>query len=185
MTVSEILYGVELRSRDGAPELFEKQVSGLHYDSRKIQRGFLFVAMKGGSTDGNRYIDAAIQKGAIGVVSDSESGPPRASVVWGTVAHGRKALAELSANFYGYPATKLKISGVTGTNGKTTTTFLLSQILRLSGLGEVALIGTVEYQYAGKNLLAPHTTPEPLEIQQRSEERRVGKECRSRWSPYH
>src|SRR5690349_11683820 len=113
MTVSEILRGVELRSRSGAPELFEKQVTGLHYDSRNIQPGFVFVAMKGGSTDGNRYIDAAVKKGAIAIVADSEAEPVRASIASATVTYGRRALAELSANFHGHPAQKLKISGVT------------------------------------------------------------------------
>ena len=164
MTVAEILEGVEILARSGAEARFSVQVTGVQYDSRKIEPGNVFVAMKGGTSDGNHFIDAATQKGAIAAISDSEAKAAPAGIAWARVGHGRRALAQVSANWFGHPAQKLKICGVTGTNGKTTTAFLLSQILDSAGRGEVVLIGTVEYHYAGKTIPAPHTTPESLEI---------------------
>jgi len=164
MNFHDLLQGVEVLSRSGESALFEKAITGVQHDSRRVEPSHLFVAMKGEATDGNRYIDGAIKAGAIAIVSDSASQPPRAGVAWACVAHGRRALAGVSANFYGQPAKKLKITGVTGTNGKTTTTFLLSQVLHFLGRGEVVLIGTVEYHFAGEIIPAPHTTPESLEL---------------------
>jgi UDP-N-acetylmuramoyl-L-alanyl-D-glutamate--2,6-diaminopimelate ligase len=138
-------------------------IHGLDYDSRRVDPGWCFVAMRGGTTDGNRYIDAAIQAGAVAVVSDSATEPPRLGVAWAVAAHGRRALAKLSANFYKKPAEKLAIIGVTGTNGKTTTTYLADSILRHSGR-KTAMVGTVEYHIAGRVIPAPHTTPEALEL---------------------
>jgi UDP-N-acetylmuramoyl-L-alanyl-D-glutamate--2,6-diaminopimelate ligase len=105
-----------------------------------------------------------VKAGTTAVVSDSPAEAPRADVAWARVPHGRRALAAASANFYEHPAAKLKISGVTGTNGKTTTTFLLSQVLRFLGRGEVVLVGTVEYHFGREIIPAPHTTPESLEL---------------------
>jgi UDP-N-acetylmuramoyl-L-alanyl-D-glutamate--2,6-diaminopimelate ligase len=138
-------------------------IHGLDYDSRRIQPGFCFVAMRGGTTDGNKYIDTAIQAGAVAVVTDSATEPPRKDIAWAVAAHGRRALAKLSANFYKKPAEKLAITGVTGTNGKTTTTYLIESLLRQSGR-KTAMVGTVEYHIAGRVMPAPHTTPESLEL---------------------
>jgi UDP-N-acetylmuramoyl-L-alanyl-D-glutamate--2,6-diaminopimelate ligase len=160
MKFSELLQGLGVRQSGGDPD-----ISGLDYDSRRIQPGWLFVAMRGEAADGNRYIDAALGKGAAAVVSDSSSEQARPEVGWAVVPHGRKALAQLAANFYQHPADQLKPVGVTGTNGKTTTTFLIESILSSSGK-PAALIGTIEYHVAGKVLSAPHTTPESLELNQ-------------------
>ena len=159
MKFSEILRGVETNSRAG-----EVEVSGVQYDSRKIAKGDLFVAMRGESTDGNRYIDAAIQQGAIAVVTDTAAEKPRRGIAWAQVAHGRRALAGISANLFGHPSSKLKMVGVTGTNGKTTTTFLLDSLLQNLGAPPPVLVGTIEYHVAGKTLPSPHTTPESLEL---------------------
>src|SRR5947209_1205593 len=159
MNFSELLRGL------GAPLGGDPQILGLDYDSRRVRTGWLFVAMRGESTDGNRYIDAALKNGAVAVVTDSQMERPRPGVAWAVVPHGRQALAQLSASFYGYPAQKLKMTGVTGTNGKTTTTFLIESILNFCGK-KSALIGTIEYHVAGKVLPAPHTTPESLELNQ-------------------
>ena len=164
MKLLQLLEGVDVVSRSGAVEVFQNEITGLEYDSRRVEKGNLFVAMRGETTDGNAYVEAAIARGAVAIVSDS-SQSSAAGIPWVQVSHGRRALATLSANFYGHPAEKLKLTGVTGTNGKTTTTFLLAQLLNLAGRGEVALIGTVEYHYAGVVVPAPHTTPEPLELQ--------------------
>src|SRR5215472_16413680 len=128
MNFSELLHGIQVPHSGGNP-----QIQGLDYDSRRVKPGWLFVAMRGEATDGKRYIDAALKNGAVAVVTDSATEQPRSQVAWAVVPHGRRALAELSANFYGRPAEKLKIAGVTGTNGKTTTTFLIESILNLCG----------------------------------------------------
>ncbi len=160
MNFSELLHGLEIQPGGGNPE-----ISGVHYDSRRIKPGWAFVAWKGESTDGNCYIDAAVKNGAIAVVTDSANEPSRKRTAWAVAPHGRRALAQISANFYGRPAEKLKIVGVTGTNGKTTTSFLIESILNHCDK-QSALIGTIEYHVAGKVLPAPHTTPESLELNQ-------------------
>src|SRR4051812_13260414 len=111
MKFSDLLYGVEVLSIVG-----DAEITGIQYDSRKVQRGDCFVAIKGESTDGNRYISNAIQSGAVAVVSDSADQVIPPGVVWAKVAHGRRALAGISENFYQRPAEKLAITGVTGTN---------------------------------------------------------------------
>ncbi len=160
MRFFDLLHGAEILSESGNPE-----ISGLHYDSRRIRPGDVFVAMKGESSDGNRFIDAAIANGAVAVVSDSAAEVLRAGIGWAQVAHGRRALARLSANFYHHPAEQLTMTGVTGTNGKTTISFLLESIFAAAGRKTV-LVGTIEYHVAGKIVPAPHTTPEALELNQ-------------------
>ena len=118
---------------------------------------------KGESSDGNKFIDQAIAAGAVAMVTDSATERPRPDVAWAQVPHGRRALARLSANFYKRPAERLAITGITGTNGKSTTAFLLESILTAAGR-KSALVGTIEYHVAGKTLPAPHTTPEALEL---------------------
>ncbi len=158
MNFLELLYGAEVLAQNGNPN-----VGGLEYDSRRIKPGDLLVAMRGESSDGNKFIDQAIAAGAVAIVTDSASEKPRPDVAWAQVPHGRRALARLSANFYKKPAERLAVSGITGTNGKSTTAFLLESILAAAGR-KSALIGTIEYHVAGKILPAPHTTPESLEL---------------------
>jgi UDP-N-acetylmuramoyl-L-alanyl-D-glutamate--2,6-diaminopimelate ligase len=158
MNFLELLDGVGYLAQQGNPP-----IAGLDYDSRRVKPGWCFVAIRGESTDGNQYIDKALQAGAAAIVSDSL--PPRPGVAWAQVEHGRRALARLSANFYGRPAEKLAISGITGTNGKTTTSFLLNTMLR-AGQRKTALVGTVEYRIEDERFPAPHTTPEALELNQ-------------------
>jgi UDP-N-acetylmuramoyl-L-alanyl-D-glutamate--2,6-diaminopimelate ligase len=158
MNFSGILDGVEALSQSGNPS-----ITGLQYDSRRIQPGNLFVAINGESSDGNRFIDQAIANGVVAVVSDSTAEVPRSNVAWATVEHGRRALGRLSANYYGHPGKRIAITGITGTNGKSTTAFMMEAILRAAGRANI-LIGTVEYHVADKILPAPHTTPESLEL---------------------
>jgi UDP-N-acetylmuramoyl-L-alanyl-D-glutamate--2,6-diaminopimelate ligase len=160
MTFENLLQGAEVLSISGNP-----LVKGLAYDSRRVQPGFAFLAMRGESSDGNRYIDQAIAAGAVAIVTDSEVQQPRLGVAWAQVPHGRRALGRLSANFYKRPAERLAITGITGTNGKSTTSFLVESILAAERR-KSALIGTIEYHVAGKILPAPHTTPESLELNQ-------------------
>src|SRR5215469_3085368 len=127
-------------------------VTGVEYDSRRIKPGAVFVAMKGGSTDGNRYIDMALAKGAAGVITDSSQTFDhllvyRAGLPVVEVEHGRRALAEASAAFFAHPERNLAATGITGTNGKTTTAFLAEALLNGAGRKTV-LVGTIEYHVA-------------------------------------
>jgi UDP-N-acetylmuramoyl-L-alanyl-D-glutamate--2,6-diaminopimelate ligase len=158
MNFQQLLDGAEVLSQSGNPA-----VSGLEYDSRRVHPGDVFLAMRGESSDGNQFIDRAIAAGAVAIVSDSAGEKPREAVAWAQVSHGRRALGRLSANLYGHPAEKLAVIGVTGTNGKSTTAFLLESILAAANRRS-ALIGTIEYHVAGAVLPAPHTTPESLEL---------------------
>ena len=158
MTFQQLLDGAEVLSQSG-----DATVAGLDYDSRRIKAGDAFVAIRGEISDGNQYIDAAIARGAVAVVTDSCSEKARAGVAWAQVRHARRALACLTVNLYKRPAEKLAVSGVTGTNGKSTTAFLLESILHSAGK-RTSLVGTIEYHVAGRILPAPHTTPESLEL---------------------
>src|SRR5579862_3181958 len=160
MTFQNLLDGAEVLSLSGNPD-----VGSVEYDSRRVKPGCAFVAMRGESFDGNRFIDQAIQAGAVAIITDSPAEKPRADVAWALVSHGRRALARISENFYKRPAERLAITGITGTNGKSTTTFLVESILEAAGRKSV-LVGTIEYHVAGKVLPAPHTTPEAFELNQ-------------------
>jgi UDP-N-acetylmuramoyl-L-alanyl-D-glutamate--2,6-diaminopimelate ligase len=158
MTFQQVLDGAEVLASSGDPG-----VSSVEYDSRRVKPGCVFVAMRGETSDGNRFIDQAIQAGAVAVVTDSAAEKQRANVAWALVPHGRRALARVSANFYKKPAEGIATTGITGTNGKSTTAFLVEAILTAASRKSV-LIGTIEYHVAGKVLPAPHTTPEALEL---------------------
>ncbi|HEX9198665.1 MAG TPA: UDP-N-acetylmuramoyl-L-alanyl-D-glutamate--2,6-diaminopimelate ligase [Acidobacteriaceae bacterium] len=143
-------------------------ISSIEYDSRRVGAGAAFVAMRGGTTDGNRYIDAAIAQGAAAIVTDSQEAyaklrreHPEIAAAW--VEHGRRALAELSAAVLGHPEKKLAISAVTGTNGKTTTAYLLEQMLRSAGR-KCVLIGTIETHVGDEVRASEHTTPEASDL---------------------
>ena len=158
MTFQQLLHGAEVLAQSGNPS-----VRGLEYDSRRVKPGDVFVAMRGEASDGNKFIDQAIAAGAAAIVTDSATELPRPGVAWAQVLHGRRALARLSANFYKRPAERLANTGITGTNGKSTTAFLVESILGASHR-KSALIGTIEYHVAGRVLPAPHTTPEALDL---------------------
>lgn len=158
MDFLHLLDGAEYIAQQGNPG-----IAGLEYDSRRVKPGWCFVAMRGGTTDGNLHIDDALARGAVAVVSDSL--PPRQGVSWAQVPHGRRALARLSANFYHRPAEKLRITGITGTNGKTTTSFVLHRMLQTAER-KAALVGTIEYRIGQQIFPSPHTTPEALELNQ-------------------
>src|SRR5271165_1958199 len=108
MTFQHLLDGAEVLSQSGNPD-----VSSVEYDSRRVKPGCAFVAMRGESSDGNRFIDQAIRAGAVAVVTDSAAEQPRDGVAWAVVPQGRRALARLSANFYKRPAERILITGIT------------------------------------------------------------------------
>jgi UDP-N-acetylmuramoyl-L-alanyl-D-glutamate--2,6-diaminopimelate ligase len=141
MQLARVFEGIPVAG-DFPMNLLAADVLGLAYDSRKVEPGYLFFAFPGAKTDGGQFANAALQKGALAVVSDR----PRAGGVTGTwlqVIHGRQALAAAARNFYNKPDQRLGVTGVTGTNGKTTSTSLIDSILRAAGK-TTALIGTIE-----------------------------------------
>ena len=146
----------------------QAEVTGVEYDSRRVRRGDVFVAMRGGVSDGNKYIETAVAQGAAAVVTDSREayeGLRLTHPLLGAalVERGRRALAEVSAAVFGHPERNLALSAVTGTNGKTTTAFLLEQMLR-SVVRKCVLIGTIETHVGDEVRVSPHTTPESRDV---------------------
>lgn len=139
----------------------DPEISSLHLNSREVRPGGLFVAVPGLKVDGHEYIDSAVIRGAAAVISQK----PVALNVWNIeVENSRKALAALSSQFYGNPSEKMKIIGITGTNGKTTTAFIIEKILLQAGFS-AGVIGTLNYRYCGKVFDVSMTTPESLDLQ--------------------
>jgi len=166
MRFEELLRGCEVVRRAGP----DAAIGALEYDSRRVGAGSLFLAMQGGTTDGNRYIAKALEEGAAAVVTDSAAAfaetarrHPEIAIAEVPAGGGRRALAAMAANFFGHPEKQLALSGVTGTNGKTTTAFLLEAMLNSVGRKTV-LVGTIENHVAGAARPAPHTTPESRDL---------------------
>ena len=138
-------------------------MSSVCCDSRHAEKGGLFVCVSGMRADGHDFIDDALSHGAVAIVAQTEmpAGFPMGFV---RVRDSRAALAAISANFYGHPASRLDLIGITGTNGKTTTSLLIESILQSHG-SSPGVLGTLVYRWAGKQIPAPLTTPESLEIQ--------------------
>ncbi len=140
----------------------EMEITHIAYDSRKVERGSLFVAISGFASDGNRFIPMALEKGAVAVVTAKK---PDVDVPYILVESDRLALALLGCNFYGYPARSMKLIGVTGTNGKTSATLLLKQVLEKTLGAKVGLIGTMENRIGDEVIPTQRTTPESFELQ--------------------
>jgi UDP-N-acetylmuramoyl-L-alanyl-D-glutamate--2,6-diaminopimelate ligase len=138
-------------------------VESIAYDSRRVHRDGLFVALRGEKSDGHEFFGQAIEKGAAVIVAERAEKNSRATFV--VVENTRTAMADLAARFYNYPARKLKLAGVTGTNGKTTTTFLIKHICEKAG-SRCGLLGTVRYEIGERVLPAARTTPESLDLQE-------------------
>ena len=146
----------------------EVEIGKVQYDSRKIQRGDCFVAIKGTASDGHSFIQSAMNRGAKVVVLQDDTMLPdalcmHAGVIKAVVPDSRKALALMSANYFDHPSKKLKFVGITGTNGKTTTSHLVKSILEAGG-EKAGLVGTIEYKIGEQIIPATHTTPESLEL---------------------
>lgn len=140
----------------------DRDITSICYDSRRVQSGSLFVAIPGAKADGTEYIDTAIDQGAVAVVSEEPGLATRATHL--QVANTRQALADLGAAFFRQPSHAIKVAGVTGTNGKTTTAFLIKHILD-EAIFRCGLIGTVSYIVGERVLPASRTTPESLDVQ--------------------
>jgi len=162
MILSELISGLDYQKLEGASE---KKIKGIAYDSRRIKSGFLFVAIKGQKSDGNLFVNQAIKEGAIAVISESHPTNRRQEVSWIVVEDSRRALALVAQNFYHYPSKELKLIGITGTNGKTTVSYLLQSILLTAGM-KCGRLGTISYHLGDKEIDAKLTTPEALDIQQ-------------------
>ena len=140
-------------------------IRGVSYDSRSVSPGDLFVAFSGANQDGHDYLEEAAQLGAVALLVQNL--PPthtKLDIPIAVVPDPRRALAPISAEFFGQPAHELRLVGITGTNGKTSTAYLIESILAHAGI-PVGLIGTVECRYAGEHIRAVNTTPESLDLQ--------------------
>ncbi len=139
-------------------------VTSLAYDSRRVQPGALFFALSGATTDGRLHIEEAARRGAAAVVHEGELHGVR-GLATVRVENARQAMGDLAAEFHGHPSRALRVAGVTGTNGKTTTVFMIRDILRRAGM-PAGLIGTICYEYGGRRIAAGRTTPEAPDLQQ-------------------
>ena len=158
MLLNDILKDVPVLENRADPEA---ELSGVSYDSRSTRPGDLFVAITGTATDGHKYIPSAMEKGAAAVLCERA---PEGDVPYILVADSRYALAIASRNFFGDPAGKMTMIGVTGTNGKTTTTYLIKHILETETGAKVGLIGTNCNMIGAEELPTERTTPESYEL---------------------
>ena len=159
MKLNELLRGVE--GLDAGLE-FGGEVTCLAYDSRRVQPGSLFFAIQGEKADGHVFIPQALERGAVAIVSERMP-PPELASRWVRVPRIRRALSTVGRLFFGRPDSRLKLVGITGTNGKTTTAFLLDSILRAAGI-RTGLFGTIEYRVVDRAIPALNTTPESLDL---------------------
>jgi UDP-N-acetylmuramoyl-L-alanyl-D-glutamate--2,6-diaminopimelate ligase len=154
----------------------EVDVTGVYYDSRRVKPGGVFCALKGGGRDGHDYLDAAIGNGAVAIISEQPN-PAAFAATWLQVGDARAAMALAAANLEGLPSVGFPVIGVTGTNGKTTTAYLIHHLLK-SVLHRAGLIGTIEYSTGDAVIEAPRTTPESPDLQHLIREMRDG-DCRA------
>ena len=152
-------------------------VTGIQYNSKKVKKGSVFVAIKGFNQDGTKYVKDAVDNGAVGIIVEEEIAKEIATPIKTyilnqkgaittaiTVEDSRKALASLSADFFDHPSKELNVIGITGTNGKTTISFIIDSILQ-SANKKTGVIGTINYRFGGKVIPALQTTPESLDLQ--------------------
>ena len=159
MKLKELLKDIEVLKTAADPET---EITGVAYDSRKVTPGSLFVAISGFATDGNKYIPMALEKGAAAVVTAKI---PEGDVPYVQVASDRLALALIGRNYFGDPAASMKLIGVTGTNGKTSSTLLLKHVLEQVLGAKVGLMGTMENMIGEQSIPTERTTPESFEVQ--------------------
>jgi UDP-N-acetylmuramoyl-L-alanyl-D-glutamate--2,6-diaminopimelate ligase len=165
MKIQKLLAGIDVVKVVGT---VDAEILSVAYDSRRVAPGTIFFALRGEKTDGAKFVGEALRRGAIAVASEEPrpDGIP-SQLTWIELASGsgRRGLARAAANFYRHPADGLQLIGVTGTNGKTTTTFLVDSILREAGF-KTGLIGTTEHRTPKRTRAAANTTPESLDLQE-------------------
>ncbi|MBF0517887.1 MAG: UDP-N-acetylmuramoyl-L-alanyl-D-glutamate--2,6-diaminopimelate ligase, partial [Nitrospirae bacterium] len=164
MNIAQILDKIGVREINGN---LDKRAHGISYDSRRIEKGTMFFAVKGQHSDGHQYIEEAIKKGAHSVIYEDEINVEAFSgrdILLVRVDNVRRALAYIAARYYGDPSRQLSLTGVTGTNGKTSTCYLMRSILSAHGK-KSGMIGTIQYMVGDTIYSAHHTTPEAPEFQ--------------------
>ena len=160
MELGKIIRGIDIISFSGERD---KNIETITFDSRKVTEGSLFVAVKGSKTDGHDYISGAVRSGASAIICEKLPDNPDKNVSWIVTNDSAKALGQAASNFFGNPSSKLKLIGVTGTNGKTTIATLLYRVF--TGLGyKCGLFSTVCNYIIDKELEATHTTPDPVQL---------------------
>ncbi len=159
MKLKELIKDMPVLECTADPEL---EIGAVHYDSRKVTEGSLFVAVTGFASDGNRFIPMALSKGAVAVVTAKK---PEEDIPYVLVESDRMALALLGCNFYGHPAKAMTMIGITGTNGKTSSTLLLKQVLEQVLGAKVGLIGTMANMVGHVEIPTERTTPESFDLQ--------------------
>ena len=159
MKLSELLKQTRVLTLRADPEL---EVGGVNCDSRTVQPGDAYVAIRGYQTDGHRYIPDAIRRGASVIICEEA---PKEEIPYVLTEDSRAALADMGAAWYGYPAREMTMIGVTGTNGKTTVTYLLKSVLEQTVGAKVGLIGTIQNMIGQEILETERTTPESIEVQ--------------------
>jgi UDP-N-acetylmuramoyl-L-alanyl-D-glutamate--2,6-diaminopimelate ligase len=162
MRLERLLSGTAISDFHGNPGV---DIKGIAYDSRSVKPGFLFVALRGQTLDGHDYIKGAIENGAVAVVAEGDCGGEviDSEIAMVKVKDSRAAMSTLSATFYDYPFEGINLVGITGTNGKTTTSYLLESILLASG-ARPGVIGTINYRVSDRTWEAPVTTPESMDL---------------------
>ena len=162
MLLQYLLENVEKKEIIGDSKI---KINKIEYDSKKIEEGDLFVAINGVNEDGHTYIEEAIDKGAVAVIVNNEYDvKDKKDITYIKVEDTRVALAIVASAYYDNPASKLKIIGITGTKGKTTTAYMIRDILNASGK-KTGMIGTIFNTYADKQIEAIRTSPESLDLQ--------------------
>ena len=160
MKLKDILKGIDAKVQGS-----DVEVDNIQFDSRRVGAGTLFVAQRGTKVDGHAYIGGAVEKGAVAVVCEELPAECKAGVAYVVVPDSSEALGAMAANFYGHPSQQLKLVGITGTNGKTTTVTLLHRMFRNMGY-HVGLISTIVNKIDEEELATSHTTPDALELNQ-------------------
>jgi len=162
MILNDLLKNIEVLDVEGGAGI---DVSAVVYDSRKALPGCIFAAVKGVKADGNSFIDMAVGKGAVAVLHQDYAGPRASGVTYVRVPDARRAMALAAANLHGRPSSRLKLIGITGTNGKTTTSYLIKSVIESAG-GKAGLLGTISYVLGDEKIAAPNTTPESVDLQE-------------------
>lgn len=161
MLLSELVKSIPDVVRTGGSA--DPDIRDLCYDSRAVQPGSLFFALRGAAVDGHSFVERALASGAAALVVEDDAGVPSGMPCL-TVSDARLAMSLMAAAFYGHPTSRVPLIGITGTNGKTTTTYLIESMLENAGL-PAAVLGTINYRFGQTTIPAPHTTPESVDLQ--------------------